>query len=79
MTKNRIQRPCLDEKEVDGKRIYKYRKWLDRFKQYKYTKKYDTDIGPLIKEKTMTGNERDEKEEQIQQDSLWALELEATH
>ena len=54
MTEDRIKLPWLDEKRIDEKRIYNYRQWLKRFKQYT-KRKYETDIGPLIKEKTMTG------------------------
>ena len=50
---------------------------FERMEQY--TKENDTDIGPLIKEDTMTGTERDTKEGKIQQDFLWALGPEAMH
>ena len=53
MTEDRIKLPCLDEKGLAGKRIYNYRHWLDRLKQYT-KRKYEIDIGPLIKEETMT-------------------------
>ena len=60
-----IQRSNLDEKRMDGKRIYNYRQWLERLKQHRKEK---TDIGSLIKEEeTMTGTEWDTKEENIQQ------------
>ena len=58
MTEDRIQIPYLDRKGVVGKRIYNYRQWLERFEQCSKTK-HDTDIGPLIKEKTITGTEWD--------------------
>ena len=41
--------------------------------------KKDIKIGPLIKEDTMTGTEWDTKEENIQQEVLWALAPKATH
>ena len=56
MTGDRIQIPCLDVKAIDGKRIYKYQQWLDRFKQYT-KRKYNIDIGLLIKEGTFTETE----------------------
>ena len=62
MTEDRIQTPSLDKNGIDGKRIYNYRQWSERFEQYT-KKRYDTDIGALIKEKTMTGTEWDTKEE----------------
>ena len=52
MTEYRIKIPCLDKKGIDVKRIYNYRQWLDRFKQYT-KRKYEIDIGPLL-EKAMT-------------------------
>ena len=42
----------LDEKGIDGKRIYNYRQWLKRFKQYT-KKEYEIDIRPLIEDETM--------------------------
>ena len=51
---------------------------LDRFKQYT-KRKYEIDIGPLFTGETMTGTEWKTKEEEIQQDFLWALEPETTH
>ena len=69
---------CLDEKRTDGKRIYNYRQWLDRYKQNTKTK-YEIDIRPLIKEKTMTGADWNTKKEKLQQDFLWALGPESTH
>ena len=77
MAEDRIKLPCSDEKGLDGKRIYSYRQWLDRFKQHT-KQKNDIDIGPLIKEETITGTEWNNKEK-IQQDFLWALGPEATH
>ena len=75
---NRKKLPCLDEKGLDGKKFYKYRQQLDQFKQY--TKpKYEIDIGPLIKEETMTGTEWNTKEENREQYFLWALGHETTH
>ena len=53
MREDRIKLPCLDEKVHAGERIYNYRHWLDRFKQYT-KRKYEIHIGPLIKEETMT-------------------------
>ena len=52
MTDDRVQKPCLDEKKKNGKRIDNYRKRLERFKQYT-KRKYDIDIGPPIKEETI--------------------------
>ena len=45
---------------------------------YSDSKKCDTDIGPLIKEETMTGTEWNRIEEKIQ-DFIWALGPKATH
>ena len=42
-------------------------------------RKHDTDIGPLIKEKTLNGTEWEEEEEKIQQDFLLAVGPEARH
>ena len=53
MAEDRIKIPRLDEKGIDEKRIHKHRQWLERLKQYTKTKN-DIDIGPLIKEKTIT-------------------------
>ena len=47
MAEDRKKLPCLNEKGIDGKRI----QWLDRFEQYT-KRKYEIDIGPLIKEET---------------------------
>ena len=71
-TEDRIQLPCLDEKVVDGKRIYKYRQGLERFKQHT-KRKYDADIRPIIKEETMNGTEWEVKEEKVQQHFLSIL------
>ena len=48
---------------------YNYRQWLDRFKQYT-ERKYSINIGPLIKEETITETERAKEEEKKQQDFL---------
>ena len=50
MTDDRINIPYLQEKGLDGQRIYNYQQWIDRFKQ-DTKRKYEIDIGPLIKEK----------------------------
>ena len=77
MTEDTKQKPCLDKKGVDGEIICKYQQWLQVFK--KYTKrKYDPDIGPLIREEAMNGTEWEVKEEKIQT-FLRALGAEATH
>ena len=55
MAEDRTKIPFLDEKEIGGKRIYNYWQRLERFKQYT-KRKYEIDIGPLIKE-TMTRTE----------------------
>ena len=78
MTDDRIKLPYLDEKGLDGERIHNYRQWIDRFKQYTKSK-YEIDIGPLIKEYMTGTDERNTKQEKIQQDFLWALGPEATH
>ena len=79
MTDDRIKLPHLDEKGLDGRRVYNYRQWIDRFKQYT-KRKYDIDIGPLIKEKNRTGTyEWNTEQEKIQKDFLWALGPETTH
>ena len=45
------------QKRIDGeRRIYNYQKWLERFKHYT-KRKYDTDVGPLVKEEIMNGIE----------------------
>ena len=54
MTDERIKLPYLDEKGLDGQRIYNYQQWIDRFKECKKCK-YEMDIGPLIEEENMTG------------------------
>ena len=78
MTDDRIKLPYVDKKGLDGQRFYKYRQWIDRFKQYT-KRKYEIDIGPLIKEENMPGtDEWNSKQEKIQQDFLWALGTEAT-
>ena len=71
MTKNRIQMPYLDKKgkRIDGKRIFNYRQWLERFKQYT-RRKYNIGIGPLIKYETIIEIEWSTKEEMIQQEFL---------
>ena len=56
MTEDRMQRPCLDEKGANGERIYNYRQCLEGFEYYT-KRKYDTDIGPLIKAEAMNGTE----------------------
>ena len=53
MTEDRTKLPCLDEKGIDGKRSYNYQQWLDRFKQYT-KRKEEIDVGPLIRDETMT-------------------------
>ena len=79
MRDDQIILPYLDEKGLDGKKICNNRQWLDRFKQ-NTKRKYEIDIGPLIKKETMTGtDEWNTKEEKMQQDFLWALGPEATH
>ena len=78
MTEDLKKLPCLEEEGLDGKRIYNHRQGLDRYKQYT-KRKYQIDIGLLIKEETMNGTERNTKEEKIQQDFLWALGPKATH
>ena len=78
MTEDRVKFPYLDEKVIDGTRIYNNRQWRDRFKHYT-KRKYDIHIGPLNKEETLTGTEWNTKEEKIEQDFLWALGPEATH
>ena len=78
MMEDRIKLPCLDEKGLDWKRKYDYRQWLDRFKRYT-KRKYEIDIGPLIKEETMIETEWNTKEEKIQQDVFWVLGPEATY
>ena len=75
---DRAKLPCLDEKGLDGERSYTYPRWLNRFKQYT-KRKYEIDIGPKIKEETMTGTECNTKEETIQQNFLRALGPRATH
>ena len=63
MTEVRTQITCLDEKRVDGKKIYNYRQRLQQYKR-----KCDKDIGPLIKEETINATDREVKEKKIQQD-----------
>ena len=63
-TEDRIQVPCLDEKGIDGKRIYQYRQWLERIKRYT-KRRYNTNIEPLVNEVTITETERNTKEEKI--------------
>ena len=53
MAEDRIKLPCLDEKAIDGKQIHKHLQGLERFEQYT-KRKYETDIGPLIKKGTNT-------------------------
>ena len=60
------------------KKIYNYRQWLERFKQHT-KKKYETYIGPLIKEETMTETISNTEEEKMQQDFLWLLRGKTTH
>ena len=59
----------LDENGVEEKRTYNHQYGLEQFKQ-DTKRKYDTDIGPLIKEETMTWTKWDTKEEKIQQECL---------
>ena len=77
MTETRIHLPCLDEKGIDGRKIYNYRQWLERFKQYE--KKHNIQIRQTIKERTITETDCNTKEEKIQKDFLWALRHKATH
>ena len=71
MTENRIQTPYLDKKgkRIDGKRIFNYRQWLERFKQYT-KRKYNKGFGPLIKYETITAIEWNRKDKKIQQEFL---------
>ena len=78
MTEERVKLLCLDEKRIEAKIIYNNRQWLERFKP-NTKRKYEIDIGSLIKEETMTGTDWNSKEEKIKQDFLWAQRLEATH
>ena len=77
MTEDRIQKPCLYEEGMVEKKIYNYRQWLKRFKQ-NTKKKHIIEIGPLIKEGTITKTENN-LEEKMQQDFLWVLGPKATH
>ena len=78
MIKDRIQIPCLDKRGIEGKRIYNYRQWVERFKQYAKNK-YNIDIGHPIKERTISETKGNMNEKKIQQDFLWALGSEVTH
>ena len=64
--------PCLDEKRLDGKRTYIYQP-IQTLHKTKIR-----DIGPLIKEETITGTEWNTKEETVEQDFPWALGPKAT-
>ena len=75
MKEDRIKLPRLDEKGIDGKGIYNYRKWLERFKHTK--RKYEIDIRPLIEEETTTGTEWNTKRKRAR--FYRALGPEATH
>ena len=78
MTDDRVKLPYLDKKGLDGKGIYNYRHWIDRFKQYT-KRKYEIDIG-LTKKENLTGTDKwNTKQEKIQQDFLWALRTKARH
>ena len=65
-TEEKLQVPCLDENGIDGRRIYKYRQWLERFKQ-NTKRKYRIDIRPPIKEVTVTETEWNTKENKLYQ------------
>ena len=78
MTEDRTKLPCLKEKKPDGRCFFTYRSKLDKFKQ-KTKWKYEIDVGPLIKEETITGTGRKTKEDTIQQDFLWALGPKSLH
>ena len=69
MTEDRIQLPCLDETGVEWKHIYGHQHWLERFKQYT-KRKYNTVIGPLIKQETITESEWNAKEKNTTKTSL---------
>ena len=79
MTADRIQTLCPDAKRINGKRIYNLQKRLERFKRYTKRKDDIVDIGPLIKEETITETKWNRKEKKIQKDFHWALGPEATH
>ena len=77
MAEDRIKLPRLDEKTIDGKKIYNRRQWLERFNQYR-KRKNEIDLGPLIKEEQMTGTDWNTQEEKTQQDFLRARGPKAT-
>ena len=63
MTEDRVQIPCFDEKEIDGKRKNYYRRWLELFKQYT-KRKEDVEVIPSFKEGTTnekTGKQKKRK------------------
>ena len=62
MTYDRIKLPYLDEKGLDGQKIYNYQQWIDRYKQCT-KRKNEIEIGLLIKDKNMPGtDERNNKQ-----------------
>ena len=56
MTGDRKKLPQLGQKGLDGHRIYNYRQWIDRYKQYT-KRKYEIDIGPVIKAENKPGTD----------------------
>ena len=63
MTEKTVEISCLERRRIDGKRIYNYRQWLERFKQYT-KRKCGIDTEALFIETTITETDWNTKEEE---------------
>ena len=73
MTTDKIPIPYFEATGTDGKKIYKPKQWIERFRQYiKRTEKID--INELINEQPVTITDWEiNHEEKVKEEFLWAL------